>query len=114
MASAIRAEKGLIESRGRTSPWTERAESQERGQCKNVGFSEVTIEGCLGKIYRIELAEESPGPYTAVTNLGLPFSPIRGSPSLPTLGQQRYYRTSPVPYGQLWTGVKHLTTLDSG
>jgi hypothetical protein len=57
----------------------------------------VTIEGCIGKTYRIEVAEAAPGPYTAITNLVLPSSPYLWLDNISTLGPERYYRTFLVP-----------------
>ena len=59
----------------------------------------VTIEGCVGKTYRIEVAEVAPGPYTAITNLVLPTSPYLWLDTVSPLGQQRFYRTFLVPSG---------------
>jgi hypothetical protein len=60
-------------------------------------FPGVTIVGCTGKVYRVEVADQVFGPYTAVTNLWLPQSPYLWIDTISTLGRERFYRTFLVP-----------------
>ena len=57
----------------------------------------VTIEGCAGRTYRVEVASQASGPYTAITNLVLPASRYMWVDSISVLGRERYYRTFLLP-----------------
>jgi hypothetical protein len=61
------------------------------------GHAGLTIQGCVGKTYRVEAADAVEGPYTAVTNLVLNSSPYLWMDPASSLRPQRFYRTALLP-----------------
>ncbi len=58
----------------------------------------VTINGCAGKPYRIEVAfQANPNQWTAVTNFVVPTSPYLWFDTISPISGQRFYRTVLLP-----------------